>query len=106
MGVELGSFLCSTTTVCQSNDVDSLGTVCDSLVIGSGETYTFTGMYPSANYEFYVTVDSLVSETVMVSTPACDTLVPGCTIAVDAFGNEALNFDPLATIDDGSCEFP
>ena len=106
LGVELGSFLCSTTTVCQSNDLDSLGTVCDSLMIGSGETYTFTGMYPSANYEFYVTVDSLVSETVMVSTPACDTLVPGCTIAVDAYGNEALNFDPLATIDDGSCEFP
>ena len=106
LGVELGSFLCSTTTVCQSNDLDSLGTVCDSLMIASGETYTFTGMYPSANYEFFVTVDSLVSDTIMVSTPACDTLVPGCTIAVDAFGNEALNFDPSATIDDGSCEFP
>ena len=106
LGVELGSFLCSTTTVCQSNDLDSLGTMCDSLMIPSGETYTFSGMYPSASYAFYVTVDSLVSDTIMVSTPACDTLVPGCTTAVDAFGNEALNFDPLATIDDGSCEFP
>ena len=106
LGVELGSFLCSTTTVCQSNDLDSLGTMCDSLMIASGETYTFSGMYPSASYAFYVTVDSLVSDTIMVSTPACDTLVPGCTTAVDAFGNEALNFDPLATIDDGSCEFP
>ena len=80
--------------------------MCDSLMIASGETYTFSGMYPSASYAFYVTVDSLVSDTIMVSTPACDTLVPGCTTAVDAFGNEALNFDPLATIDDGSCEFP
>ncbi len=106
MGVELGSFLCSTTTVCQSNDLDSLDASCDSLAIASGETYTFTGVYPSANYEFYVTVDSLVSETVMVMTPACDTLVPGCTLEFDAYGNEALNFDPLATIDDGSCEFP
>ena len=106
LGVELGSFLCSTNLVCQSNDFDSLGVSCDSLVINSGDTYTFSGAYPSVNYEFYVSVDSLVSETVLVTTPACDTLVPGCTIEVDAFGNEALNFNPIATIDDGSCEFP
>ncbi len=106
LGVELGSFLCSTATVCQSNDLDSLGVLCDSMAINSGDTFTFSSVYPGASYEFYVTVDSLVSESITVLTPACDTLVPGCTIEVDDFGNEALNFDPLATIDDGSCEFP
>ena len=33
-------------------------------------------------------------------TPACDTLIQGCT------GPTANNYDSLATIDDGSCDFP
>ena len=101
LGVELSSFLCATSTVCTFTDADSLGWVCDSLAINSGDTYTFTGLYPDANYSFYYTTDSLqLDYAIDIQTPACDTLVSGCT------GPTAYNFDPLATIDDGSCDFP
>ena len=101
LGVELSSFLCATSTVCVFTDADSLGWVCDSLAINSGSTYTFSGLYPDANYSFYYTIDTLqLGYAIDVQTPACDELVPGCT------GPTAYNFDPLATIDDGSCEFP
>ena len=50
-------------------------------------------------YEFYYTVDSLASDVVVVETPACDALIPGCT------GPTAYNYNPDATIDDGSCDF-
>ena len=100
LGVELSSFLCSTGTVCSTNTSDSSGTTCDSLAINSGDTYLFEAVEPNAVYEFYYTVDSLSSDVVVVETPACDALIPGCT------GPTAYNYNPEATIDDGSCDFP
>ena len=100
LGVELSSFLCSTGTVCMTNTSDSSEAMCDSLAINSGDTYLFEAVEPNAVYEFYCTVDSLESDVVVVETPACDALIPGCT------GPTAYNYDPDATIDDGSCDFP
>ena len=100
LGVELSSFLCSTSTICVWNDVDSIQDNCDSISVNSGSTYLLTGLYPSTQYELYYTVDGFGQYPIMVETPACDSLVPGCT------GPGAYNYDPMATIDDGSCDFP
>ena len=100
LGVVLSSFLCSTGTLCSTNTSDSSETTCDSLAINSGDTYLFEAVEPNAVYEFYYTVDSLASDVVVVETPACDALIPGCT------GPTAYNYNPDATIDDGSCDFP
>lgn len=100
LGVELTSFLCSTSTICVWNAVDSIQDNCDSIAVNSGDTYLLSGVYPSTQYELYYTVDEWGQYPVTVQTPACDSLVPGCT------GPAAYNFDPLATIDDGSCDFP
>jgi len=101
LGVELSSFLCSTSTVCSWTDADTLAWTCDSLSINSGDTYTFSGLLPDVNYSYYYTTDSLpLGYAIDVQTPACDTLVSGCT------GPTAYNYDALANIDDGSCDFP
>ncbi len=101
LGVELSSFLCSTSTVCSWSDADTLAWTCDSLSINSGDTYTFSGLLPDVNYSYYYTTDSLpLGYAIDVQTPACDTLVSGCT------GPTAYNYNALANIDDGSCDFP
>lgn len=100
LGVELSSFLCSTSTVCLSAMSDSSEVACDSIAVASGEMYTFSGLMPSMTYELSYTVDSLSSDAVLIQTLACDTLVPGCNAP------SANNFEPSATIDDGSCDFP
>ena len=100
LGVELTSFLCSTSTICVWNAVDSIQDNCDSIAVNSGDTYLLSGVYPSTHYELYYTVDEWGQYPVTVQTPACDSLVPGCT------GPTAYNYNPAATIDDGSCDFP
>lgn len=100
LGVELSSFLCSTSTLCVWNAVDSIQDNCDSIAVNSGGTYLFSGMHPSTHYELYYTVDEWGQYPITVMTPACDSLVPGCT------GATAYNYNPDATIDDGSCDFP
>ena len=87
LGVELSSFLCSTSTICVWNDVDSIQDNCDSISVNSGSTYLLTGLYPSTQYELYYTVDGFGQYPIMVETPACDSLVPGCT------GPGAYNYD-------------
>ena len=100
LGVELSSFLCSTSEVCLSAMSDSSEAACDSIALAPGDIYTFSGLMPSVTYELSYTVDSLSSDAVLIQTLACDTLVPGCNAP------SANNFDPSATIDDGSCDFP
>ena len=98
MGVELTSFLCATSTVCVASDSDTI--FCDSLAIQSGSTYSFSGALPNQGYWLEYTVDSMGTDPIYVETPACDTLVPGCT------DPSAENFEPWATFDDASCTYP
>lgn len=100
LGIELSSFLCSTSTICVWNALDSADYFCDSVSVVSGDSYLLSGLYPSTTYELFYTVDEWGQYPVEVQTPACDTLVAGCT------GPEANNYNPLATIDDGSCDYP
>ena len=101
LGVELSSFLCATSTLCSWNDADTMGWQCDSVSINSGETILLSGLLPDVNYSYSYTVDSLpLAYAIDVQTPACDTLIQGCT------GPTAYNYDSLATIDNGSCDFP
>ena len=99
VGVTMSSFLCSTGELCIAPASGEL--TCDSLSIGNGESHIWTGVLPSTSYIVSYTVDGIALEApVEVVTPGCDALVPGCT------GATALNFDPEATIDDGSCDYP
>jgi hypothetical protein len=103
IGVELTSFLCSTSTLCVWTDADSLDWSCDSISINSGASYALANVQPSTMYSIYYTVDSInLAYAIDVTTPACDALIPGCT---DPF---ALNFDESegAIFDDGSCQYP
>ena len=100
MGIELSSFLCSTSTICQWNDAVGGEPSCDSIAINSGGMFLIDSVYPGSQYELYYTVDGWGQYPITVTTPACDSLVPGCT------GITATNYDPAATIDDGTCVYP
>ena len=74
---------------------------CDSLSINSGETILLSGSVPNVNYAYSYTVDSLpLGYAIDIQTPACDALIQGCT------GPQRTTTIRLATIDDGSCDFP
>ena len=99
VGVTMSSPLCYTGELCISSPAGELG--CDSLGIANGETHTWVGLLPSTAYTVSYTVDTVAFDTpIEVMTPGCDALIPGCT------GPTAFNYDPSATIDDGSCDFP
>ena len=98
VGVTMSSPLCYTGELCISSPTGDLE--CDSLGIANGETHTWVGLLPNTAYTVSYTVDTVAFEApIEVVTPGCDALVPGCT------GPTAFNYDPDATIDDGSCDF-
>ena len=99
----LPSFLCTASSLCirpvgsdawdctTPADWGSPWTVATPLVMA--------GLLPGTQYEVYHTSGEEVSAVQTFSTPACDLLVPGCN------DENALNYDPTADINDGSCEF-
>ena len=99
VGVTMSSPLCFTGELCISSTSGELG--CDSLAIANGESHVWSSLLPGTSYTVSYTVDSMAFDTpIEVMTPGCDALIPGCT------GPTAFNYDPDATIDDGSCDFP
>ena len=99
VGVTMSSPLCISGELCISSPSGELG--CDSLGISNGEFHTWVGLLPNTSYNVSYTVDTVAFDApIEVVTPGCDALVPGCT------GPTAYNYDSLATIDDGSCDFP
>lgn len=72
--------------------------------INSGESYSFAEFTSGLDYEVYFTLSAFAagnqsSPIITHSSPDCSNEVPGCIDAV------ASNFDPLATLDDGSCTY-
>ena len=99
VGVTMSSPLCFTGELCISSPSGELG--CDSLAIANDEFHVWSGLLPGTSYTVSYTVDSAVfNAPIEIVTPGCDALIPGCT------GPTAFNYDPDATIDDGSCDFP
>ena len=99
VGVTMSSPLCFTGELCISSPSGELG--CDSLAIANDEFHVWSGLLPSTSYTVSYTVDTAVFDApIEIVTPGCDALIPGCT------GPTAFNYDPDATIDDGSCDFP
>ena len=99
VGVTMSSPLCFTGELCISSPSGELG--CDSLAIANDEFHVWSGLLPGTSYTVSYTVDTAVFDApIEIVTPGCDALIPGCT------GPTAFNYDPDATIDDGSCDFP
>ena len=97
LGVELSSFLCATSTLCSWNDADTMDWQCDSVSIARAKPSSSQGCFPTSLTRI-PTVDSCHWRMPLTLTPACDTLIQGCTVQPN-------NYDSLATIDDGSVTF-
>ncbi len=67
--------------------------------VSNTESYTITGLVPALNYSFYYTTDNGDSQIATITTADCSEFVLGCT------DPNATNYNPLANIDDGSCEY-
>jgi len=68
--------------------------------IRNGDSYTISGLDSNTEYSVSYNTDFESSALQSITTPDCSSLVAGCT------DSDALNYDPSATFDDGSCTFP
>ena len=92
---ELPSFLCEPDSLCVA--AGSQGEfVCGVWPAGG----LLEGVPSGANLMAYYTVQGLASDTLLLESPDCAAAIPGCTDAA------ATNFDPAATFNDGSCDYP
>ncbi len=103
VGASFESNLCNATQVCYR--IGDNNPVCIDLSTSGGslnnnEDFVITGLQSSTSYSVYYVAADGISPTQVITTPACDQEVLGCTDPT------ALNFNPAATIDNGSCDFP
>lgn len=102
--VEFSNFLCSAEILCYRASSSSSWTCAltagTELQLSNGNPVFLEGLLPATEYEVYFVTDTLTSDTIQFTTPACGALIPGC---MDA---NALNYNPEATIDSGNCEYP
>lgn len=64
------------------------------------ESFTVGGLLSSTTYTFYYTTGAGSSPEQNITTPDCASIVAGCT------NPDATNYNPNATIDNGTCIFP
>ena len=104
LNAEFSNFLCAAQILCFRDTADAdwtCGFAEDyGVEIQNGATALLDGLAANTTYELYFVSDTLVSDTLLFTTPDCTAEVPGCT------DSGALNFDEGATIDDGSCAYP
>ena len=104
LNAEFSNFLCAAQILCFRDTADAdwtCGFAEDyGVEIQNGATALLNGLAANTTYELYFVSDTLVSDTLLFTTPDCTAEVPGCT------DSGALNFDEGATIDDGSCAYP
>ncbi len=97
------SNLCSATQVCYQLAGGSFTCVNLSQIgvkLGNNDTYTIAGLLSGAVYTVVVHAADGSSSPQQITTPACGSLIAGCT------DPGASNFNPAAQIDNGSCFFP
>ena len=103
VSVTMSEAFCSATQVCfrpvggtyVCDDLASLG-----VNLNNTTTYDLMGLMSNTTYEVYYSTADGTSAVSTITTGDCSSQVPGCTDPV------ALNYDPAATFDDGSCTFP
>lgn len=104
LSVSFSSFLCSADILCYRDTTESAWTCGLTEVLGiqlnNANEAQLDVFNPNTTYEIYFVSDTLSSDTLLVTTPDCGSLIPGCT------DENALNYDENATLDDGSCEYP
>ncbi len=101
--VTMSENFCTATTVCYA--IQGQSPVCDDLLslgvdLNNTNTYAINGLQSNTTYEVYFTTADGTSATQVVTTGDCSSQIPGCT------SPSAINYDPAATFDDGSCTFP
>jgi hypothetical protein len=67
--------------------------------ISNSSSFTISNLIPALSYTFYITTEAGSSQIVTITTADCSTLVAGCT------DPNASNYNPLAIVDNGSCEY-
>jgi hypothetical protein len=103
LDVTLSENWCNATSVCYQAAGGNV--VCDDLVtlgvnLNNLNNYTIFGLASNTTYTVYFTTANGTSASVNITTGNCSALIPGCT------NSFALNYNPAATFDDSSCEFP
>lgn len=103
----VGSFnnvLCTPDTLCiapaGSGAYTCVNLIETGLVFSSALNGDWVVLDSDVAYDVYFTLDSIASNVLTFTTANCASVIVGCTDA------NALNYDELATIDDGSCTYP
>ena len=68
--------------------------------LSNTSSYTISGLPSDTEVTVYFSGGGVNSESLVITTEDCSSLVPGCT------DPQALNFNPSANFDDGSCQYP
>jgi hypothetical protein len=101
--VQMSENFCEVQTICY-NSIPS-GLVCIDLLaagysLDNSNTYAITGLDSNTSYDIYYTTTDGTSTTSSITTIDCAAEIPGCVDAI------AINYNSLATFDDGSCIYP